>query len=96
MCVCVCVLTELQDAVEEVLPALREQGVSVYFLSETHNIQGVNILADKISKASDQPLSKDLRANVTYRSTALYIYTSGTTGINGTTSTISCDVQICR
>ncbi|XP_051917388.1 long-chain fatty acid transport protein 2-like isoform X2 [Hippocampus zosterae] len=72
---------ELQDAVEEVLPALREQGVSVYFLSETRNIQGVDFLADKISKASDQPLSKDLRANITYRSTALYIYTSGTTGL---------------
>ncbi|XP_061630754.1 long-chain fatty acid transport protein 2-like isoform X1 [Phyllopteryx taeniolatus] len=72
---------ELQDAVEEVLPALREQGVGVYLLSETSKIQGVNSLADKISEASDQPLSRDLRANVTVRSTALYIYTSGTTGL---------------
>nr|XP_057931564.1 hsFATP2a_ACSVL_like domain-containing protein [Doryrhamphus excisus] len=72
---------ELQGAVEEVLPALREQGVSVYLLSETRHIQGVNLLADKISKASDLPLSRDLRANVKTRSTGLYIYTSGTTGL---------------
>ncbi|XP_061532114.1 hsFATP2a_ACSVL_like domain-containing protein isoform X2 [Phycodurus eques] len=72
---------ELQDAVEEVLPALREQGVSVYLLSETRKIRGVGSLADKISEASDRPLPRDLRANVTVRSTALYIYTSGTTGL---------------
>lgn len=65
---------------EEVLPTLREQGISVYLLSETCSIQGINTLSDKISKASDEPLPRDLRANVTIRSTALYIYTSGTTG----------------
>ncbi|XP_044048974.1 hsFATP2a_ACSVL_like domain-containing protein [Siniperca chuatsi] len=72
---------ELQDAVEEVLPTLREQGISVYLLSESCSIQGINTLSDKVSQASDQPLSRDLRANVNIRSTALYIYTSGTTGL---------------
>uniref|UniRef100_A0A7N8YCE4 long-chain-fatty-acid--CoA ligase n=1 Tax=Mastacembelus armatus TaxID=205130 RepID=A0A7N8YCE4_9TELE len=72
---------ELQDAIEEVLPTLREQGTSVYLLSESCSIQGIDTLSDKISKASDQPLSSDLRANVNIRSTALYIYTSGTTGL---------------
>ncbi|XP_068579565.1 hsFATP2a_ACSVL_like domain-containing protein [Cebidichthys violaceus] len=72
---------ELQDALEEVLPTLREQGISVYLMSETCSIQGINTLSDKISLASDQPLSRDLRANVNIRSTALYIYTSGTTGL---------------
>uniref|UniRef100_A0A7N8XBN9 long-chain-fatty-acid--CoA ligase n=1 Tax=Mastacembelus armatus TaxID=205130 RepID=A0A7N8XBN9_9TELE len=75
------VFTELQDAIEEVLPTLREQGTSVYLLSESCSIQGIDTLSDKISKASDQPLSSDLRANVNIRSTALYIYTSGTTGL---------------
>lgn len=74
------VFAELQDAVEEVLPTLKEQGISVYILSETCRIQGVKPLSDKISQASDQPLSWALRANVNIRSTALYIYTSGTTG----------------
>ncbi|XP_054632805.1 hsFATP2a_ACSVL_like domain-containing protein [Dunckerocampus dactyliophorus] len=72
---------ELQGAVEEVLPALRAQGVRVYLLSGTCHVQGVSVLADEISKASDQPVSRDLRANVKIRSTALYIYTSGTTGL---------------
>lgn len=71
---------ELQDAVEEVLPALREQGISVYLMSDSCSIEGITSLSDKISQASDQPLSQDLRANVGIRSTALYIYTSGTTG----------------
>ncbi|XP_029290635.1 long-chain fatty acid transport protein 2 isoform X1 [Cottoperca gobio] len=72
---------ELQCAVEEVLPTLREQGTSVYLLSEACNIEGINSLSDKISPASDLPLSRDLRANVNIKSTALYIYTSGTTGL---------------
>lgn len=74
------VFAELQDAVEEILPTLREQGISVFLLSEKCSVEGINALSDKISKASDEPLSPDLRANVHIRSTALYIYTSGTTG----------------
>ncbi|XP_023266877.1 very long-chain acyl-CoA synthetase-like [Seriola lalandi dorsalis] len=72
---------ELQDAVEEVLPTLREQGISVYLLSDSCSVKGINSLSDQIAQASDQPLSRDLRANVNIRSTALYIYTSGTTGL---------------
>ncbi|KAG7522425.1 very long-chain acyl-CoA synthetase-like [Solea senegalensis] len=72
---------ELLDAVEEVLPTLRERGIRVYLLSESCGIQGIDSLSDQIAQASDQPLSPDLRANVNIRSTALYIYTSGTTGL---------------
>uniref|UniRef100_A0A3Q3WP68 long-chain-fatty-acid--CoA ligase n=1 Tax=Mola mola TaxID=94237 RepID=A0A3Q3WP68_MOLML len=72
---------ELLDAVVEVLPTLREQGISVYLLSEACNVTGINTLLNKISQASDEPLPRDLRANVSIRSTALYIYTSGTTGL---------------
>lgn len=77
-----CLIVELQDAVEEVLPTLRERGISVYLMSDSCSVQGITALSDKISKASDQPLSRDLRANIHIRSTALYIYTSGTTGNN--------------
>ncbi|XP_022048619.1 hsFATP2a_ACSVL_like domain-containing protein [Acanthochromis polyacanthus] len=72
---------ELQGAVEEVLPTLREQGISVYLLSESCSVPGINAFSDKISQASDQPMSRDLRANIHIRSTAIYIYTSGTTGL---------------
>lgn len=72
--------TELLDAVVEVLPTLREQGISVYLLSEDCNVAGINTLLNEISQASDEPMPRELRANVTIRSAALYIYTSGTTG----------------
>lgn len=72
---------ELLDAIEEVLPTLREQSISVYLLSEACSIQGISPLSKKICQASDQPLSRDLRANIHIRSIALYIYTSGTTGL---------------
>lgn len=80
------VFAELQGAVEEVLPTLKEQGIAVYLLSEGPSAPGIKSLSDKISQASDQPLSRDLRANVHIRSTALYIYTSGTTGKGQKTS----------
>ncbi|CAN9507170.1 unnamed protein product [Ophioblennius macclurei] len=70
-----------QGAVEEILPALREQGIRVFILSESCDVEGMESLSDKIKKASDQPLSPQLRANVTIKSPALYIYTSGTTGL---------------
>ncbi|XP_013876970.1 long-chain fatty acid transport protein 2 [Austrofundulus limnaeus] len=72
---------ELLAAVEEVLPTLRDQGISVFLLSDSCSVPGITPLSDKISKASDEPLSPELRANVHIRSIALYIYTSGTTGL---------------
>ncbi|XP_067090153.1 long-chain fatty acid transport protein 2-like [Osmerus mordax] len=72
---------ELKTAVEEVLPVLRQQGIYVYLLSEECSVEGIHALSDNISQASDEPLSPDLRSNVTFRSAALYIYTSGTTGL---------------
>lgn len=82
LCV-LCVFAELQDAVEEVLPTLKEQGITVYLLSDTCKTEGIKTLSEKISRASDEPLSPQLRANIHIRSTALYIYTSGTTGTEG-------------
>lgn len=74
---------ELQDAVAEVMPTLQEQGISVYLLSDAATVRGINALSGEISRASDEPLPRSLRANVDIRSTALYIYTSGTTGTEG-------------
>ncbi|XP_037546291.1 very long-chain acyl-CoA synthetase-like isoform X2 [Nematolebias whitei] len=71
---------ELRGAVEEVLPALREQGVRVFLLSESCDVEGMESLSDHIQQASDQPLSPQLKANMNFKTPALYIYTSGTTG----------------
>uniref|UniRef100_A0A672JGA8 long-chain-fatty-acid--CoA ligase n=1 Tax=Salarias fasciatus TaxID=181472 RepID=A0A672JGA8_SALFA len=72
---------ELQDAVEEILPTLKEQGIRVFILSDSCSVPDIVPLSVKISQASDEPLSPALRSNVNIRTTALYIYTSGTTGL---------------
>ncbi|KAL0968672.1 hypothetical protein UPYG_G00270030 [Umbra pygmaea] len=72
---------EMKEALEEVLPTLKLQGISVYLLSEECDVEGIQPLAKHIAQASDEPLSADLRADITIRSPALYIYTSGTTGL---------------
>ncbi|ROL43850.1 Long-chain fatty acid transport protein 3 [Anabarilius grahami] len=72
---------ELQDAVEEVLPTLREQGISVYILTDHVTTEGMKSLTDKIKLASDEPVPAELRANISFSSPAAYIYTSGTTGL---------------
>ncbi|XP_060891606.1 long-chain fatty acid transport protein 2-like [Labrus mixtus] len=72
---------ELQDAVEEVLPSLLEQQVTVFILADRCRIADAESFKDKMSKASSEPLPKDLRSHVTMRSAAGYIYTSGTTGL---------------
>ncbi|KTG42158.1 hypothetical protein cypCar_00006160 [Cyprinus carpio] len=71
---------ELRDAVEEILPALKEKGITVYLLSDECTTDGIQCIGQAIAKASDTPLSPSLRSNIHIRTTALYIYTSGTTG----------------
>ncbi|XP_033840111.1 long-chain fatty acid transport protein 2-like [Periophthalmus magnuspinnatus] len=72
---------DLQGAVEEVLPGLKDGGARVFVLGQESCVDGIETLSDKIQEASDQPLSVQLRANVKGSSPALYIYTSGTTGL---------------
>ncbi|XP_034542368.1 very long-chain acyl-CoA synthetase-like [Notolabrus celidotus] len=72
---------ELQDAVQEVLPSLLEQQVTVFIVTDKCRIADVESFKDKMNKASSEPLPKDLRSHVTMRSPAGFIYTSGTTGL---------------
>lgn len=88
------VFAELQDAVAEVMPTLQEQGISVYLLSDARTVPGIDALSGEISRASDEPLSRSLRANVHIRSTALYIYTSGTTGTEETLPCEDCPLKL--
>lgn len=64
----------------EVLPALREQNVSVFILSKECDTEGMEALLDKMETTSDEPLAPALRSNVTMATPAVYIFTSGTTG----------------
>uniref|UniRef100_A0A4W5KZV0 long-chain-fatty-acid--CoA ligase n=1 Tax=Hucho hucho TaxID=62062 RepID=A0A4W5KZV0_9TELE len=71
---------ELQEAVKEVLPSLRGQGVCVYLMAKHCDTPGVEGFSDQVEEASDTPLPQALRSDITFKSPAVYIYTSGTTG----------------
>ncbi|XP_060734446.1 solute carrier family 27 member 2a [Tachysurus vachellii] len=72
---------DLQEAVEEVLPVLKEQDVRVFQVGENCEKDGFINLSEKINAASDEQLPHSLRSRVTMKTPALYIYTSGTTGL---------------
>ncbi|XP_056134711.1 long-chain fatty acid transport protein 2 [Lampris incognitus] len=72
---------ELKEAVEDVLPSLREQGVNVYLMSNESDSAGIESLSDKVEEASDSSPPRSLRSRITLKSPAVYIYTSGTTGL---------------
>ncbi|XP_047594687.1 long-chain fatty acid transport protein 2 [Lutra lutra] len=72
---------ELQDAVEEVLPSLKKDNVSIYYVSRTSNTDGVDSLLDKVDEMSTEAIPESWRSEVTFSTPALYIYTSGTTGL---------------
>ncbi|KAM5172644.1 long-chain fatty acid transport protein 2-like [Mantella aurantiaca] len=72
---------ELRNAVEEVLPALKEKEVLVYYLSRESPTEGVYSLLDKVEAASQEPIPSSFRSGLNVKTPALYIYTSGTTGL---------------
>ncbi|KAM9311847.1 LOW QUALITY PROTEIN: long-chain fatty acid transport protein 2-like [Gastrophryne carolinensis] len=71
----------LRHAVEEVLSALSEEGVMIFYLSRETPSEGVHSLLDKMDAVSRKPVPKSFRLGLTSNSIALYIYTSGTTGL---------------
>ncbi|XP_074523236.1 long-chain fatty acid transport protein 2-like [Halichoeres trimaculatus] len=72
---------ELKEAVEDVLPSLMEQDVTVLLMSNHSDTPGILSFSDKVDEASDAPLPRSLREHLTFKSPAVYIYTSGTTGL---------------
>ncbi|KAM8783833.1 long-chain fatty acid transport protein 2 [Rhynchonycteris naso] len=72
---------ELQAAVEEVLPSLKKDDLSIYYVSRTSKTDGVSSLLDKVDQVSAEPTPESWRSEVTFSTPALYIFTSGTTGL---------------
>uniref|UniRef100_A0A3B4ZXM7 long-chain-fatty-acid--CoA ligase n=1 Tax=Stegastes partitus TaxID=144197 RepID=A0A3B4ZXM7_9TELE len=72
---------ELKEAVEDVLPSLMDQGVTVLLMTKHCDTPGIEGFSDKVDEASDAPLPRSLRSHMTFKSPAVYIYTSGTTGL---------------
>ncbi|XP_075903971.1 long-chain fatty acid transport protein 2 [Nelusetta ayraudi] len=73
--------SELKEAVEDVLPSLIEQDVTVLLMAEHCDTPGIDSFSKKVDEASDFPLPRTLRSHITFKSPAVYIYTSGTTGL---------------
>uniref|UniRef100_A0A8D0GMM6 long-chain-fatty-acid--CoA ligase n=1 Tax=Sphenodon punctatus TaxID=8508 RepID=A0A8D0GMM6_SPHPU len=73
-------MPDLRAATEDVLPSLQKEGIQVFYISDESPTEGVEPLLRTIKSCSEEPVPRSFRANVTYKSTALYIYTSGTTG----------------
>lgn len=71
---------ELQDAVEEILPDLLQQQVTVFILADRCKSAQTHSLKDKVRQASAEPLAREHRSHLNMGSAAVYIYTSGTTG----------------
>ncbi|MCI4378891.1 hypothetical protein PGIGA_G00221390 [Pangasianodon gigas] len=72
---------DLQEAVQEVLPVLKEQEARVFLLGENCEKNGIINLSEKMNAASDEQLPRSLRSKITMKAPAVYIYTSGTTGL---------------
>ncbi|XP_049431282.1 very long-chain acyl-CoA synthetase-like [Epinephelus fuscoguttatus] len=72
---------ELQDAVEEVLPTLLEQGITVLTLADRTENAHMQSFKEKMNQALSGPLPEGLRSRVNVMSPVAYIYTSGTTGL---------------
>ncbi|KAK7120050.1 hypothetical protein R3I94_020164 [Phoxinus phoxinus] len=72
---------DLAGALEEMLPCLREECVSVWCLSAASARPDVHSLLDHIESASHEPVPAERRAVSCLKTPTLYIFTSGTTGL---------------
>ena len=86
---------ELKEAVEDVLPSLSEQGITVLLMTKHCDTPGIESFSDKVDLAADTPLPRSLRSHITFKSPAVYIYTSGTTGIGSDFHFFDCFVVVC-
>ncbi len=75
-----CVVADLLEAVEDILPSLQEDGIGVWSLTRESPRPGVHSLLDKIEQASPEPVPAERRSVRCLRTPTLYIFTSGTTG----------------
>ncbi|KAL7977302.1 hypothetical protein Chor_009251 [Crotalus horridus] len=71
---------DFKNAIEDVLPVLKDEGVQVFYLSDNSPSDGVEALLGQVELTSEEPVPASYRANITAKSTSVYIFTSGTTG----------------
>lgn len=72
---------DLQENLEEVLPKLLAENIHCFYLGHSSPTPGVEALGAALDAAPSDPVPASLRANIKWKSPALFIYTSGTTGL---------------
>ncbi|XP_060764358.1 long-chain fatty acid transport protein 6 [Neoarius graeffei] len=72
---------DLLDTLEDVLPNLQEDNISVWTMKQDVFHPGVHCLLDKLEEVSCEPLPAELRSATSLKAATLYIFTSGTTGL---------------
>ncbi|EDL75772.1 solute carrier family 27 (fatty acid transporter), member 5, isoform CRA_c [Rattus norvegicus] len=72
---------DLQENLEEVLPKLLAENIRCFYLGHSSPTPGVEALGAALDAAPSDPVPAKLRANIKWKSPAIFIYTSGTTGL---------------
>uniref|UniRef100_A0A3P8YL12 long-chain-fatty-acid--CoA ligase n=1 Tax=Esox lucius TaxID=8010 RepID=A0A3P8YL12_ESOLU len=72
---------DLLDSLEDILPSLQEDSISVWAVKNQSSRLEVQTLLDKMGQASAKPPPPALRAATSLKAATLYIFTSGTTGL---------------
>ncbi|KAK1174472.1 long-chain fatty acid transport protein 6 isoform X1 [Acipenser oxyrinchus oxyrinchus] len=73
--------SDMTDTLEDILPNLHEDNISVWIMASESHQPGINTILDKLEDAPDEPVPAHLRATDSVKTPTLYIFTSGTTGL---------------
>uniref|UniRef100_A0A8C1NYQ0 long-chain-fatty-acid--CoA ligase n=1 Tax=Cyprinus carpio TaxID=7962 RepID=A0A8C1NYQ0_CYPCA len=71
---------DLLETLEDILPSLQQDGITVWCMRRDSPRPGVHSLLDQMQKASREPVPAERRSVRCLRTPTLYIFTSGTTG----------------
>ncbi|XP_030623276.1 long-chain fatty acid transport protein 6 isoform X1 [Chanos chanos] len=72
---------DLLETLDDILPSLQKDNISVWALKKDCSYPGVHSLLDKMENTLSQPIPAQRRAATSLKTPTLYIFTSGTTGL---------------
>ncbi|KAM5192699.1 long-chain fatty acid transport protein 6 [Mantella aurantiaca] len=72
---------DMIESLEEILPSLQEDNITVWVMARETSLPGVNTVLDKLDSLPAEPVPSHLRFVGSTNAATLYIFTSGTTGL---------------
>ncbi|KAG9487859.1 hypothetical protein GDO78_007583 [Eleutherodactylus coqui] len=72
---------DMLESLEDILPSLQEDNISVWIMAAETTLPGVNTVLDKLETVTDEPVPRNLRFVSSINAATLFIFTSGTTGL---------------